>query len=263
MDAAHHGGVWLVRIDDLDSYRCKPEYVELILRTLDAFALHADESVIYQSERIDAYEAAFNDPNVRPRLYSCDCPRKSLPRGAYPGNCRFRLGQARLDDAALRLETTGLVTDFIDRYQGPVTPAQPGDFIVKRRDQLIAYQWACAIDERLDRISHVIRGVDLLPSTPMQRWVAECLNHPTVSYGHFPTLHGPDGSKLSKQTFAEPVDSHTPGQSFARIAGILGCRDTPGSRAQASEWVDYFFALGDPQKLLPKTPHLLVDARRA
>ena len=261
LDARFHQGTWLVRIDDLDTFRCKREFSDGILETLRAFALVPDQPPVFQSKRVDAYHEALHTCIAQERVYTCTCRRNDLPRGPYPGYCRHRLGQAPLPDTALRIDTQGLVTEYTDHYQGPVAPENPGDFVIKRRDGLIAYQLACAVDESLDQITHVIRGLDLLNSTAMQQWVRTCLDQPAIVYGHFPTIHGADGSKLSKQTFAEAVDSHRPGVTYSNIAQLLGCTHDLSPEASASEWIHYFQSLGDPVQFLPKTPHLLADAQ--
>ena len=241
--AKHHHGEWLIRIDDLDEKRCKAIYAESILECLDSFGFKSSEEVRFQTHRISNYARALSALEAEGRLYSCDCSRKSLPRGPYPGICRHRIGQALIGDNAVRIDT-----DRIDLYIHDLfTPTQgidsPGDFIVKRRDGLFAYQLACAIDEHLDQITHVIRGIDLLDSTPMQRFIANRLGYESPTYGHFPVLVGADGAKLSKQTHATPVDWSQPGHSFSTIARLLLLNDTPSRKDSAEIWLDYFLSL--------------------
>ena len=128
----------------------------------------------------------------------------------------------------------------------------PGDFIVKRRDGLFSYQLACAIDEHIDQITHVIRGIDLLESTPMQQFIARRLGYQSPVYGHFPVLVGADGAKLSKQTFATPVDWGQPGQSFAAIARVLLLNDTPSHIDSAEVWIEYFLSLDNFLSIITK-----------
>ena len=241
--AKHHHGEWLIRIDDLDEKRCKAIYAESILECLDAFGFKSSEEVRFQTHRISNYARALSALKAEGRLYSCDCSRKSLPRGPYPGICRHRIGQALIDDNAVRIDTDGIDLNIHDLF----TPTQgidpPGDFIVKRRDGLFAYQLACAIDEHLDQITHVIRGIDLLESTPMQRFIANRLGYESPTYGHFPVLVGADGAKLSKQTFATPVDWSQPGHSFSIITRLLLLNDTPSHTDSAEIWLDYFLSL--------------------
>ena len=110
----------------------------------------------------------------------------------------------------------------------------------------------CAVDEQIDGITHVIRGIDLLDSMPMQRFITQCLGYESPTYGHFPVLVGADGAKLSKQTFAEPVDWTRPGETFAVIARLLLLNDTPGPTEHAQVWLDYFVSLDNLIPMLIK-----------
>ena len=250
--AKQHDGEWLVRIDDLDEKRCKTIYSDSILECLDAFGFKPSDYVRFQTERISDYAVALTALEDEGLLYSCDCTRKSLPRGAYPGICRYQIGHALVSGHAVRIDTSGINLDIHDL----LTPVQrinpPGDFIVKRRDGLFAYQLACAIDEHIDQITHVIRGIDLLESTPMQRFIAQRLGYQSPVYGHFPVLVGADGAKLSKQTFATPVDWGQPGQSFAAIARVLLLNDTPSHTDSAEVWIEYFLSLDNFLPIITK-----------
>jgi glutamyl-Q tRNA(Asp) synthetase len=253
LDARHHQGTWLIRIDDLDRLRCKPEFNTLILKTLESFGLVPDEPPTFQSQRIEHYQRALTQLDQHGLLYNCTCSRRQLPRGPYPGHCRGRLhrGEALEDCMAVRIDTQDLVNGFDDQIQGGVQPDHPGDFIVKRRDGIIAYQLACAIDESIDDITHVIRGIDLLPSTPMQRFISQRLGLTCPAYGHFPILIDSAGAKLSKQTFAAPVEPATPGSTYAGIAALLLLNDTPERTDSPATWLRYFQDLGDIRKRLP------------
>lgn len=252
LDARFHQGLWLLRIDDLDRLRCKPAFAQAILQTLDAFALHPDGPPRYQSERLAAYQDAFDQLRTQGLLYHCDCVRKALPRGAYPGTCRTHLGEPVDVSKTVRIDSQGIDLWVNDRIQGRIETDPSGDFIVKRRDGLFAYQLACAVDESLDQISHVVRGVDLLASTPMQRLIMMHLQQQAPEYGHFGVLVDATGAKLSKQTFATPVDPTNPGGAYAQIARLLLLKDTPSPAASGAEWVAYFVTLGDPSLLLPR-----------
>ena len=250
--ARAHQGEWLIRIDDLDLLRCRPEYAENILHCLNAFGFLADEPAHYQSSRIATYQQAFDTLAAQGRLYSCSCSRKDLPRSGYPGFCRSRLGEPLDLNFATRIHTEGLQPNFTDLIRGETSSTLPGDFIVRRRDGLLAYQLACALDESIDGITHVIRGHDLIGSTPMQCFVAQCLDLQSPLYGHFPVLTDTSGHKLSKQTFAEPVDPAKPGITWHRIATLLLLKDTPSAHANSRDWIDYFVSLGDPVSWLPR-----------
>ena len=253
LDARHHSGVWLVRIDDLDRFRCNSNHVKSILQCLLSFGLNPDEPVNYQSERLNQYAEKFTKLELSGQLYSCTCSRKSLPRSAYPGFCRSRKGLPLIPDASVRIDSQALTFHFEDSYQGKVQIEHPGDFIIKRRDGLISYQLACAVDEQIDGITQVIRGSDLLPSTIMQKFIATEFAQTGPSYGHFPVLTDRSGRKFSKQSFARPIDPNRPGLSFHKIAQLLLLSDSPKPSAPPTEWISYFLSLGNPARLIPKT----------
>ncbi len=240
LHAKQQHGQWLVRIDDLDEKRCNQSHSDEILRCLNAFGLESDKAVIYQSTRLTDYADAFSTLERQSILYSCTCSRKSLSKGPYSGNCAHRLGQAFLADTAIRISTEKLSTSVNDLLLGPQITDSPGDFIVKRRDGLFAYQLACAVDEHIDSITDVIRGVDLLETTPMQCFIAERLGFASPNYGHFPVLIDSNGSKLSKQTFASPVDWRFPGTTYSKLSKLLLLKDTPSDRDPASIWLAFF-----------------------
>ncbi len=253
LDAAFNRGHWLIRIDDLDETRCRNIYVDQVLTCLKAFGLQSRYPVVYQTDRINEYRSAFLALDNLGILYSCDCSRKKLPRGLYPGFCRHRIGKPLLDKMATRIysaEANGCVDDLII---GLHQTEPPSDFIIKRRDGLFAYQLACAIDEQIDGITHVIRGIDLLSSTPMQCLIAKKLGYKNPKYGHFPVLIGSDDSKLSKQTFAEAVNWETPGKTYAQLASLFLLKNTPDTNESAESWLRYFSTLGNPRALVNNT----------
>ena len=246
LHAKQQHGQWLVRIDDLDEIRCSQSHSDEILHCLSAFELEWDKAVVYQSTRLKDYADALKTLERQKILYSCTCTRKSLPKGPYLGNCIHRLGKPFLKDAAIRISTRKLSTNVYDLLLGPQTTESPGDFIVKRRDGLFAYQLACAVDEHIDSITDVIRGVDLLESTPMQCFISERLGLVSPNYGHFPVLVGSDGVKLSKQTFASPVDWRFPSMAYSKLAKLLSLKDTPSDRDPASTWLTFFKSVTTP-----------------
>ena len=185
--AKQHHGDWLIRIDDLDEKRCKPIHVNSILECLDAFGFRPSASVCRQTDRIMDYQNALVSLENQRRLYPCTCTRKSLPKGPYPGFCRHQIGQTLIAESAVRIDTSDIDLTVDDLIATSSTIQPLGDFIVKRRDGLFAYQLACAVDEQIDGITHVIRGIDLLDSTPMQRFITQCLGYESPTYGHFPS----------------------------------------------------------------------------
>jgi len=232
LDARSRGGFWLVRIDDLDPPRTVPGAADAILRCLDAFGMHWDGTVVYQSMRNDAYHAALHQLRPSGRTYPCACSRKEIsdagPAGVegtvYPGTCREGFAAGR-EARALRVRTDGAVVEFDDGLQGHVRQdlqSEIGDFVIYRADHVFAYHLACAVDDAEQGITDVVRGADLIASTPRQIHLQKLLGLPTPAYLHFPVAVNGAGEKLSKQTLARAVDSEDPGPTLARVLQFLG-----------------------------------------
>lgn len=210
LDAQHERGRWLLRIEDLDTARVRPGCAAEIQRTLENLGLHWDGAVEYQSRRRALYAEAVESLERRALVYACHCSRRDLTdseeRG-YPGTCRDRPQSA--GPAALRFRTDERVTvEFMDRFQGPASfdMAALGDVIIRRRDQVIAYQLAVVVDDADQGVTDVVRGADLLPSTPWQILLQRALDLATPRYGHLPLIVEPDGAKLAKSRRSAPVD---------------------------------------------------------
>jgi len=232
LDARSRGGTWLVRIDDLDPPRTVPGAAESILSCLDAFGMHWDGEVVYQSTRSDAYHAALHQLRRSGRTYPCACSRKEISdaglagvEGAvYPGTCRNGLAAGR-EARALRVRTGGAVVEFHDELQGHVRQAlqdEIGDFVVYRADHVFAYHLACAVDDAEQGITDVVRGADLIASTPRQIHLQKLLGLPTPAYLHLPVAVNGAGEKLSKQTRAHAVDQSDPAATLDRVLRFLG-----------------------------------------
>lgn len=217
LDAKHNNGLWVVRMEDLDSPRNVPGAADSILHTLEAFGLHWDESIIYQKNRIANYEIALRKLRAIGKTYLCGCTRKEIADSTllgiegqvYPGTCRNGLSEGR-EGRAWRVLTNALAIEFDDMLHGHTTQQLEkdiGDFVIKRADGLFAYQLAVVVDDAFQRITHVVRGADLLSSTPRQIYLQHLLNLPTPNYLHLPVVTNSQGEKLSKQTLAKPVDS--------------------------------------------------------
>jgi glutamyl-Q tRNA(Asp) synthetase len=248
LDTKHHNGTWLVRMEDLDLPRCVAGAADEILRTLDAFGLHSDEPVVYQSQRTAAYDEALHSLQSLGSVYPCCCTRKEIADSAlhgidgpvYPGTCRngvpagreARAWRVRTDhqflppcrgkgrmgveqneitvstpSPTLPLQGGGSV-EFDDVLQGSITQhleSEIGDFVVKRADGLYAYQLAVVVDDAFQNITHVVRGADLLDSTPRQIHLQRLLGFPTPVYMHLPIAVNAQGEKLSKQTLAPAI----------------------------------------------------------
>lgn len=222
LDAKHHNGIWLVRIDDLDMPRCVKGAADSILRVLEVFGLHSDEHIICQRLRTDAYEEALLRLQNIGVVYPCCCTRREISDSAlqgiegpvYPGTCRngIQYGRARL---AWRVRTDqfpfthhGSEIEFEDMLQGRISQnleTEIGDFVVKRADGLFAYQLAAVVDDAFQGITNVVRGSDLLASTPRQIYLQRLLGFATPTYLHLPVAVNARGEKLSKQTQAPAI----------------------------------------------------------
>ena len=232
LEARCHGGDWLVRIDDLDPPRTVPGAAEAILRTLEACGLTWDGTVAWQSRRSAAYHAALHRLRQDHLLYPCACSRRDIADAAiagaegavYPGTCRNGL-VAQRRARALRLDTRGRIITFDDAIQGRVTrdiAAEIGDFVLYRADRVFAYHLATVVDDAEQGITHVVRGADLLTSTPRQILLQRMLALPTPAYAHLPVAVDTQGAKLSKQTLAAPVEARDPLPALVRVLRFLG-----------------------------------------
>lgn len=210
LDARSRGGRWLVRMEDLDPAREPPGAADEILRLLDALQLHWDGSVLYQSARLDAYAEALENLINNNLVFYCLCSRKRVHElgGVYDGRCRPRT-RPPVRPTAMRLRVDDTPVRFDDLIQGTVSQrllTECGDFVVRRKDGLYAYQLAVVVDDAMQRITHVIRGHDLLDSTPRQIFLQRRLGYHTPEYAHIPLASNTLGQKLSKQHFATPLD---------------------------------------------------------
>jgi glutamyl-Q tRNA(Asp) synthetase len=233
LDAKHHQGTWLVRMEDLDTPRCVPGAAEDILRTLEAFGLHSDEPVNYQSRRAAAYEEALQQLQSSSAAYPCCCTRKEITDSAlhgiegfvYPGTCRSGMAHQRATPAwRVRTDLDPPPVEFDDELQGRISQnleKEIGDFVVKRADGLFAYQLAVVVDDAFQHITHVVRGADLLNSTPRQILLQQLLAFPLPHYMHLPIAVNEAGEKLSKQTLAAPVDASQPVATLLCVLDFL------------------------------------------
>lgn len=231
--AKQHNGQWLLRIDDLDQQRCRQEFEDDILRTLERFELQWDGAISRQSANQEAYQEAFEQLQCSGAVYPCGCSRAEIARLAsaphpgeeipYPGTCRNGLLSGK-EARAWRLCSGGRIVDFDDLRHGRITTnlEQNGDFVVKRVEGYFAYQLAVVVDDRLTGVNQVVRGDDLLDSTPRQVLIHQLLGYPLPSYCHLPLVTAPDGGKLSKRdNTVSLLDGHLSGQESRLMALCL------------------------------------------
>ncbi len=241
VDARAANGRWLVRIEDVDTTRTVPGAAEAILRSLDAFALHWDGEVVWQSRRTRLYEAALERLRERALVYRCRCSRKEIADSAlqgiegaiYPGTCRDA-AIAGAVPCAERLRVASGAIAFDDRVQGRIAQdvaRDIGDFVLKRRDALHAYQLAVVVDDARQHVTDVVRGADLLQSTPRQILLQGLLGFPVPRYLHVPAATNARGEKLSKQTLAPEAMPQDAAKLLGDALAFLGqprpAADTP------------------------------------
>lgn len=222
LDARHQCGQWLVRIDDLDPPREVPGAADSILRQLEAFGLHWDEAVGYQSLRGEAYQAAVTQLLDTGHAFHCRMTRKEL---ATLDHCHPGIAAAvpADSDTAIRLHVPDRQLCYPDGIQGQVCNnlhRDGGAFVIRRRDGLFGYQLACALDDADDDITHVVRGADLIDSTLRQRWLLECLGRPAPDYAHLPVIADGRNLKLSKSAGSDALD---PARASQLLSAALGC----------------------------------------
>lgn len=207
------GVPWLVRIEDLDTPRVVPGSAEEILAALRRYALDWDGEVVWQSRRTALYEEALRDLRAKNLVYDCGCSRADLQRAAsaplgreavYPGTCRNGIPAGKVP-RAIRFRVPEGSIAFEDSMLGRIEGEVGGDFVVRRADGLFAYQLAVVVDDAEQGVTQVVRGADLLESTPRQIALQRALGYPTPSYAHLPLVVNPDGSKLSKREGALPL----------------------------------------------------------
>ncbi|HXG27290.1 MAG TPA: tRNA glutamyl-Q(34) synthetase GluQRS [Nevskiales bacterium] len=231
LQARRSGGAWLLRMEDLDRPRARQAYADDILRTLERFGLHWDGPVLYQSTRDDGYAAAIACLAAQGLLYPCTCTRRELAEcrpgidgPVYPGTCRDA-PPLRAQRHALRIRVDAHEWRFTDRLQGEcrqVLAREVGDFILRRADGLYAYQLAVVVDDAEQGITEIVRGADLLSSTPRQLYLQHRLGYPTPAYAHVPVLADAAGRKLSKQNRADPVAGRRPEMALQLCLELLG-----------------------------------------
>jgi glutamyl-Q tRNA(Asp) synthetase len=235
LDARTHGGRWLLRMEDLDPPREIPGAADGILNTLEAFGFEWDGEVLYQNQRHAAYAEATASLLEDGAAFPCACTRKEIADSGvhglegpvYPGTCRHGLPVDR-EARALRLTAPDRIIRFEDGLQGPVNQnlaRDIGDFIIRRADGVHAYQLAVVVDDAFQGVTHVVRGADLLLSTPRQLWLQELLGLAHPSYLHLPVAVNTAGEKLSKQTHARPVSDTQPGPGL--WAALVYLRQEP------------------------------------
>jgi len=240
LQAKFHQGRWLLRIEDIDPPRQIEDADRLILQGLESYGFEWDGPVIRQSASTEQHEACVQALISAGRAYPCSCSRKDIsdaPQGElgsiYPGTCRAGFEG---DDYAIRLRTSDDAVEFVDGLQGRVRQrleSESGDFIIKRRDGLIAYNLAVVVDDHLQAITEVVRGTDLLDSTPRHIYLQSLLGFASPDYLHIPIAVDASGQKLSKSTGAAAISLDNPGRQLVLALEMLGQSPPPGLAAES------------------------------
>ena len=263
------GARFLMRVEDLDRQRVKPGYEEQQLGDLAAIGIDWDGPVVRQSERLDLYADALHKLDSAGHLYPCFCTRAEireaasaahgpLPEGAYPGTCRELTSAERAEreasdrPPALRLNAHDARVTFVDRLIGEQTGVVD-DFVVRRGDGTPAYNLAVVVDDALQGVREVVRGADLVDSTPRQLLLARILGLDEPTHAHVPLVIGPDGARLAKRhgavTLADRAEQgESPADVVSWIARSVGLAE-PGEPVTAAALVERF----DPEAL-PREP---------
>ena len=226
LDARANQGKWLMRIEDLDPPREPAGSAELILQQLQDFGMNWDDEVLYQSTRLGVYEEVMGQLQDKGLAYPCDCTRPQIREMGlvYNGSCRERSTPPE-KPYALRLKTEALKIGFDDVIQGHFSQQlelDAGDFVIRRKDELYAYQLAVVVDDEFQNITHVVRGWDLLDSTPRQIYLQRVLNYQEMSYIHIPIIVDEKGQKLSKQAFAPSIETDRASEAIYKALVFLG-----------------------------------------
>jgi glutamyl-Q tRNA(Asp) synthetase len=261
--ARRSGGRWLVRMEDLDTPRQVAGSAEEILTALERYGLEWDGEVVAQSARTAAYEAALARLEGAGLTYPCGCSRADLRRAAsapdagdgsaiYLGTCRAGLAPGKVA-RALRFRSPDETIAFDDAVFGrreENVARTSGDFVLKRADGIFAYQLAVVVDDAAQGVTEVVRGADLLESTPRQIALQRALGLPTPRYAHLPLVVGPDGGKLGKRYGALPLpqlDDATVVRTLTSALQVLGFVDVPAGRA--GEVIAWAVANFDPARV--------------
>lgn len=256
--ARQAGGRWLLRMEDLDAPRVVPGAADAILRSLEALGLTWDGPVLWQSQRTARYREVLQQLTERGLVFDCACSRKEILASAphpgeegpvYPGTCREGLPPGRASRAR-RLRVPEAPICFTDGLFGPHAQAlrqAVGDFVLLRADGVFSYQLAVVVDDRDSGVTQVVRGADLLASTPRQVYLYACLGAVVPSYVHLPMATTADGRKISKREGPLPLDARDGGATLMQVLRFLGQTPPPelagAPPAALLDWARHHFDL--------------------
>jgi len=224
LQARQQQGEWLVRIDDIDQPRTIPGADKVILDQLEGLGLLWDGEIIYQSRRIPLYQSALEKLEGLDLTFPCACTRKETANKPYPGTCRSGVTHG-LTGRSIRIKTDDQeigVNDLLQGYYSQSLESDIGDFVIKRTDGLFAYHLAVIVDDADQNINEIVRGADLLDSTPRQIYLQKLLGFSVPGYLHLPVAINKNGSKVSKQSHAKAIDLNNPCNVIFQALEFLG-----------------------------------------
>ena len=266
LQAKHHNGQWLVRIDDIDPPREVKGAAKEILETLERYQFQWDQNPMYQSSRITAYRNALDTLVKQELIYACSCTRKELQKSsyktAYPGTCSNKNLDIKNTEYSLRVRVANKNILFSDEHFGMQSHNlfnETGDFVIHRKFDLPSYALAVCVDDDYQNITEVVRGQDLLSFTPMQIFLCETLGYPIPKFLHLPIVVNKEGQKLSKQTKAPAIAKDQCELELTRALNFLGQQPPNNlSKQNLSEIWDWAIEHWDTTKI-PKAEHIPYD----
>ncbi|MES2664396.1 MAG: tRNA glutamyl-Q(34) synthetase GluQRS [Pseudomonadota bacterium] len=239
LDAKIHDGEWLIRIDDLDKLRARDEFIPTYVDLLADIGLCSDGPIVKQSERLDLYTKHMHILAKQKLLFYCDCSRQSWAKySIYPGYCRQNTVHQFEDARPIRIQTPNRIIKIDDRWQPLLEQnlaVNVGDFIVCRRDGFFSYHFGTVVDDADQGITHIVRGVDLLPSTPRQLFLHQCFNHKSIPTAHHPILVNSDFSKLSKSAASKALTTQNIGCAVEICLNIIGLHPPTTEKSPESQ----------------------------
>lgn len=260
LEAKSQQGQWLLRIEDLDPPREQAGATEEILRALEVHGLEHDGEICYQSQRSERYIEVLEQFQNQKSLFPCRCSRQMLSAngGIHQGRCEQKSVNLDSPNWAWRITAEDKHIHFLDALQGQQSQSlldEVGDFVLRRKDGLFAYQLAVVVDDIDYGITHVVRGSDLLDSTARQIYLYQLLGHKAVHYCHLPLIINEQGQKLSKQNHAPPLELKTPSQNLHHCLQMLGQKPPEHLRQAPCEellgWATAHWTLEHVPKSLP------------
>ena len=261
LQARKHQGKWLVRIEDIDQPRTKPGAEKQILKQLERLGMNWDDRILSQSKRTTLYQSALEKLDSESLVFPCSCTRKEILSNPYPGTCRKSPVTIKTNPS-YRLITNNSLISIKDRLQGVYSQrleTDVGDFIIKRADGLFAYHLAVVVDDAEQGVTEIVRGNDLLDSTPRQVYLQRLLGLPTPAYLHLPLAIDSAGNKLSKANEAEAANTNDPVVTLLQALSFLGQNPPTQLSSSTVESVLEWAIKNWDIKKLPKNKTIIIN----